>query len=96
KGHFCSRSSILIMALKKIKITNNEIPNVNPPDDIYETCCQYFTNERLRPIYDPHKYFCNQSINFHTTLRNINEELKKQDKNYIDDYIFSVAYKYVK
>ncbi|CAG8590739.1 10708_t:CDS:2 [Gigaspora margarita] len=84
------------MASKKIKITNNEIPNVNPLDNIYETCCQYFTNERLGPIYDPHKYFCNQSNNFHATLRNINKELKKNNENYIDGYIFSAAYKYVK
>ncbi|CAG8846677.1 25618_t:CDS:1, partial [Gigaspora margarita] len=70
----------MIIAPKKIKITNNEIPNVpnvNLPDNVYETCYQYFTNEYFRPIYDPHKYFCNQSIKFHTKLRNINEELKK-------------------
>ncbi|CAG8843535.1 33817_t:CDS:2, partial [Gigaspora margarita] len=74
----------------------NEIPNVNLSDKVYETYCQYFTNGCLKPIYNPHKYFCNQSNKFHTTLRNINEELKKNNNNYVDGYIFSAAYKYVK
>ncbi|RIB02846.1 hypothetical protein C2G38_2226677 [Gigaspora rosea] len=65
------------MAPQKIKITKNEIPNAILSDDVYDICCQYFTNGRLTSIYDPHKYFCNQSNKFHTTLRNINEELKK-------------------
>ncbi|CAG8854460.1 34947_t:CDS:2, partial [Gigaspora margarita] len=91
-----TRSSILIMAPQKIKITNNEIPIVNLPDDVYETYCQYFTNGSLTPFYDPDKYFCNQSNKFHTTLRNINEELKKNNDDYVHGYIFSAAYKYVK
>ncbi|RIB01026.1 hypothetical protein C2G38_2256387 [Gigaspora rosea] len=65
------------MAPQKIKITKNEIPNAILSDDVYDICCQYFTNGRLTSIYDPHKYFCNQSNKFQTTLRNINEELKK-------------------
>ncbi|CAG8468604.1 6694_t:CDS:2 [Gigaspora margarita] len=46
------------------------------------------------PIYNLYQYFCNQSIKFHTALRKINEELKKNE-NYVDGYIFSAAYKYV-
>ncbi|CAG8674675.1 6132_t:CDS:2, partial [Gigaspora margarita] len=80
----------------KNKITNDEIPNVNLPDNVYKTYCQYFTDRPLiPPIYNLYKYFCNQSNKFHTLLRNINEELKKNN-GYKDNYIFSAAYKYVK
>ncbi|CAG8837425.1 35881_t:CDS:2, partial [Gigaspora margarita] len=96
KGYLGTQLSILIMVSQKIKITNNEIPNVNLTDNVYETYCQYFMNGRLTPIYDPSKYFCNQSNKFYITLRNINEKLKKNNDDYVDGYIFSAAYKYVK
>ncbi|CAG8850492.1 35025_t:CDS:2, partial [Gigaspora margarita] len=75
------------------KITTRKIPNVNLEKQTYEIYCNYLAGP-LKDHYKPHQYFSNQSNKFHNILRNINEDLKK-DENYVDGTVFTAISNYI-